>query len=327
MTDQAPPRSVTVRAAAKINLHLGVGAVRSDGFHPLATVYQAVGLYDDVLVAEADTWLVTVTGADHVALTEVPQDDSNIAISAGRALAAHHGIERAARIEIHKGIPVAGGLAGGSADAAATLLALDRLWSLETSDADLLRIAGELGSDVPFALLGGAATGHGRGELVEPLQDNGTWWWVVVGNDTGLSTPTVYRHFDELAASPTEPTPTPTEPTPTLTEPVEVPDPVIPEALIDALRTGDVDLLADSIGNDLQEPALDLRPDLRRTFADGAEAGALATLLSGSGPTVLLLCRDAVHAREVAGAMQASGYEHCWPVPAPVAGAHVVSYD
>lgn len=323
MTDQAPARSVTVRAAAKINLHLGVGAVRSDGFHPLATVYQAVGLYDDVLVADAESWLVTVTGADHVALTEVPQDDSNIAIRAGRALVAHHGLERAARIEIHKGIPVAGGLAGGSADAAATLLALDRLWSLETSDADLLRIAGELGSDVPFALLGGAATGHGRGELVEPLPDNGAWWWVVVGNDTGLSTPTVYRHFDEQAASPTEPTST--EPTPT--EPVEVPDPVIPEALIEALRTGDVDLLADSIGNDLQEPALDLRPDLRRTFADGAEAGALATLLSGSGPTVLLLCRDAVHAREVAGAMQASGHERSWPVPAPVAGAHVVSYD
>ncbi|WP_017935811.1 4-(cytidine 5'-diphospho)-2-C-methyl-D-erythritol kinase [Nocardioides sp. Iso805N] len=319
--DRAPSRSVTVRAAAKINLHLGVGVVRSDGFHPLATVYQAVGLYDDVLVAEADAWLVTVTGADHVALAEVPQDDSNIAVRAGRTLAAHHGLEKAARIEIHKGIPVAGGLAGGSADAAATLLALDRLWSLETSDADLLRIAGELGSDVPFALLGGAATGHGRGELVEPLQDNGVWWWVVVGNDTGLSTPAVYRHFDEL--TPTELTPT--EPTPT--EPVEVRDPTIPEALVEALRTGDVDLLAASIGNDLQEPALDLRPDLRRTFSDGAEAGALATLLSGSGPTVLLLCRDAVHAREVAGAMRASGHEHCWPVPAPVAGAHVVSYD
>lgn len=304
----ADTHTVTVRAAAKINLHLGVGAVRPDGFHPLATVYQAVGLYDDVRVAEADAWEVTVTGEGHVALAEVPQDASNIAIRAGLALARHHGIELAARIEIHKGIPVAGGLAGGSADAAATLLALDRLWSLQTSDEDLLRLAGELGSDVPFALLGGAATGHGRGELVEPLPDNGSWWWVVVGNPTGLSTPAVYRHFDELQRS-------------------AVADPVVPERLVEALRAGDVLALAGSLGNDLQEPALDLRADLRQTFADGQEAGALATLLSGSGPTVLLLCRDAAHAREVAGAMQERGHEHCWAVPAPVAGAHVVSYD
>lgn len=300
--------TVTVRTAAKINLHLGVGAVRPDGFHPLATVYQAIGLYDDVLVADAPTWAVSVTGAGHVALAEVPQDASNIAVRAGMALAAHHGLDRAARIEIHKGIPVAGGLAGGSADAAATLLALDRLWSLETSDEDLLAIAGELGSDVPFALLGGAATGRGHGEIVEPLADAGAWWWVVVGNATGLSTPAVYRHFDELA-------------------PESVPDPVVPESLVEALRTGDVLLLAASLGNDLQEPALDLRADLRQTFEDGAQAGALATLLSGSGPTVLLLCREAEHAREVAAAMLERGHQHCWAVPAPVAGAHVVSYD
>jgi len=305
--------TVTVRVAAKINLHLGVGPVRPDGYHPLATAYQAVGLYDDVLVADADSWSVSLTGEGHVALSEVPQDGDNIAVRAGIALTEHHGLERAARIEIHKGIPVAGGLAGGSADAAATLLALDRLWKLKTCDEDLLRIAGELGSDVPFALLGGAATGHGRGEIVEPIADNGTWWWVVVGNETGLSTPAVYRHFDELNGSGAEP--------------VEVPDPEIPAGLITALRTGDVDLLATSLGNDLQRPALDLREDLRRTFDDGAEAGALATLLSGSGPTVLLLCRDAEHAREVAGAMLSKGHEHCWAVPAPVAGAHVVDYD
>lgn len=299
--------SVTVRAPAKINLHLGVGAPRPDGFHPLATVYQAIGMYDDVTVAEADHWQLSVEGAEHVALAEVPQDASNIAIRAGLALAAHHGLERAASIAIHKGIPVAGGLAGGSADAAATLVALDRLWSLDTPDEDLLRIAGQLGSDVPFALLGGAATGHGHGEIVAPVADDGAWWWVVVGNETGLSTPSVYRHFDALAEAP-------------------VADPQIPESLLEALRAGDLRALAASLGNDLEPAALDLRPDLRRTFADAGGAGALATLLSGSGPTVLLLCRDAEHARTVAAGMREHGHERCWAVPAPVAGAHVVSY-
>ena len=299
--------SVTVRAPAKINLHLGVGALRPDGFHPLATVYQAVGLYDDVTVTEAEHWHVAVEGGDHVALAEVPQDASNIAIRAGLALAAHHRLERAASIEIHKGIPVAGGLAGGSADAAAALVALDRLWSLDTPDEDLLRIAGELGSDVPFALLGGAASGHGHGEIVAPVPDEGAWWWVVVGNATGLSTPAVYRHFDELNAA-------------------GIADPRIPVSLLDALRAGDVDALAASLRNDLEPAALDLRPDLRRTFADAGRAGALATLLSGSGPTVLLLCRDAEHGRGVAAAMGEQGHERCWVVPAPVAGAHVVSY-
>lgn len=298
--------TVTVRAAAKINLHLGVGAVRPDGFHPLATVYQAIGLYDDVAVADARAWSVSVAGADHVALPEVPHDSSNIAIRAGLALAAHHGLRRAARIEIYKGIPVAGGLAGGSADAAATLVALDRLWSLQTTDENMLAIAGTLGSDVPFALLGGSATGHGHGEIVAPLTDSGTWWWVVVGSSAGLSTPAVYRHFDQLGGA--------------------AEDPEIPPTLVSALRTGDLELLAASLGNDLQVPALDLRPDLRRTFADGAAAGALATLLSGSGPTVLLLCRDGDHARAVAAGMAARGHDRCWPAPAPVAGAHPISY-
>ena len=298
--------TITVRAAAKFNLHLGVGPVRDDGFHPLATVYHAIGLYDDVTVSDADRWEVTVTAEDHIELGEVPTGDDNIVVRAGKALAAHHGSERAARITIHKGIPVAGGLAGGSADAAATLVALDRLWALETSDDDLLSLAGQLGSDVPFALIGATALGGGRGEIVEPVADNGAWWWVVVGNEQGLSTPSVYRAFDELAG--------------------DAEDPQVPESLYAALEKGDADLLAEALANDLQAPALSLRPDLAQTFADGEEAGALAVQLSGSGPSILMLCRDAAQAREVAGAMQAKAYDRVWAVPGPVAGAHVVTY-
>lgn len=319
------PRRVTVRAPAKINLHLGVGAPRPDGYHPLATVYQAVGLYDDVTVSTWDEWSVQVRyeglladpsatgrpddrGLEHT----VPLDDDNIAVRAGRALLAHHGIvDLAAAITIHKSIPVAGGMAGGSADAAATLVALDRLWDLGTTDDDLLALAASLGSDVPFALLGGTAGGTGRGEVVEPVVDTGSWWWVVVGNDTGLSTPAVYRTFDEMSD-------------PALLAQSE---PELPPELLDALAGGDVHVLAQHLANDLQDPALELRPDLQQTFDDGYDAGALECLLSGSGPSVLLLCADADHARTVTAAMHEAGHGRAVAVPAPVSGVHVVSYD
>ncbi|MBZ5734645.1 4-(cytidine 5'-diphospho)-2-C-methyl-D-erythritol kinase [Nocardioides sp. TRM66260-LWL] len=306
-------RSVTVRAPAKINLHLGVGAPRPDGFHPLVTVYQAVGLYDDVTAVDAgpgEGWSLEATAEERVAvdLAAVPLDDSNLALRAARLLAEHHALpdDRAARITIHKGIPVAGGLAGGSADAAATLVALDRLWDLQTPDDDLLALAARLGSDVPFALLGGTALGTGRGELVEPVVDAGGWWWLVVESDEGLSTPSVYRRFDDLVPA--------------------APAPQRPDALLAALAEGDVAALAAALHNDLAAPALDLRPDLAATVEDGRAAGALAVLLSGSGPTLLLLCSSMRHAHEVHATMVERGHRRLTAVPAPVAGAHVVTY-
>ena len=200
-------------------------------------------------------------------------------------------------------------MAGGSADAAATLVALDRLWELETSDEDLLAIAARLGSDVPFALLGGTAGGTGRGEVVEPLPDTGSWWWVGVGSDVGLSTPEVYRAFDELS------------------DLTVLDEPFLPPDLLMSLAEGSLIALPAQLQNDLQEAALSLRPDLVRTFDDGYEAGAMECLLSGSGPTVLLLCSDADHAREVTAAMHAAGHPRTVAVPAPVSGVHVVSYD
>ncbi|MBF4161641.1 4-(cytidine 5'-diphospho)-2-C-methyl-D-erythritol kinase [Nocardioides acrostichi] len=300
------PPSVTVRAPAKINLHLGVGARRDDGFHPLATVYQAVGLYDDVTLTLDEEWGVSVRHDAGRPAAIVPLDEQNLAVRAAQMLLAHHGVDGAAAVHIRKSIPVAGGMAGGSADAAAALVATDRLFDLETSDDDLLAVAARLGSDVPFALLGGTAIGTGRGELVEPITDAGSWWWVVVGSDDALSTPQVYRSFDDLvgAGAPTEP--------------------VLPPALLLALETGDVGALADHLGNDLAEPALRLLPTLRDTFDDAAAAGARATLLSGSGPTVLLLCSDGSHAREVTAAMAERGHEHVVAVPAPVSGTHVL---
>ena len=298
-------RGVTVRAAAKINLLLGVGAVRPDGYHPLSTVYQAIGLYDDVTVHEADEWTVSVVPTADIDCSDVPLDEQNIAVRAGRLLAEEHGLRRAAEIRIAKGIPVAGGLAGGSADAAATLVALDRLWGLHTTDDALLRIAGELGSDVPFALLGGTAHGSGRGELVQPVADHGEWWWVVVPNETGLSTPAVYRAYDEMGLGHD------------LNEPT---------GLLDALDAGDADALAAELANDLTTPALALRPDLGHVPDLLRGAGARAALLSGSGPTWLGLASDADHAREIAEGLL-DVVPRVFLAPGPVAGAHVVEYS
>ena len=292
--------SVTVRAPAKINLVLSVGAVRADGFHPLDTIYQAISLYDDVTVTDADEWSVEAT-SDDVDLTGVPLDERNIALRAGRLLAAHHDLDRAAHVHITKGIPVAGGMAGGSADAAATLVALDRLWSLHTPDDDLLGLAAELGSDVPFALVGGTARGTGRGEVVSPLDDDSTVWWVVVPDATGLPTPEVYAEFDAAPG-------------------------------IDSGRPApewiglDYDSVVSSLRNDLQDPALRMRPDLAVTRDALAGAGADAVLLSGSGPTFLGLVptRDAAH--DVVDGLLERGIADVRIATGPVAGAHVVEY-
>lgn len=299
--------AVTVRAPAKVNLYLGVGRVRPDGFHPLDTVYQAIGLYDDVTVREADAWSVHTVGEGHVDLTTVPEDEDNIAVRAGKALVAHHGLDKAASIEIHKGIPVAGGMAGGSADAAATLVALDRLWDLGTSDDDLLAIAATLGSDVPFALVGGTARGTGRGEVVEPLEDNGSYWWVVVFSDEGLSTRSVYAAYDVLESGSH--------------------DYRMKPGMLDALREGDPHRLMPFLMNDLEDPAYDLRPDLEEVAGHGLEAGAIITLLSGSGPTMLALCDSRAQAEQVANALVERGYPQLVITHGPVAGAHVVEYS
>jgi 4-diphosphocytidyl-2C-methyl-D-erythritol kinase len=292
--------TVTVRAPAKINLVLSVGAARADGFHSLDTIYQAVSLYDDVTVTEADTWSVEAS-SDGVDLAGVPLDDRNIALRAGRLLAAHHGIDKAAHLHITKGIPVAGGMAGGSADAAATLVALDRLWALHTSDDDLLALAAELGSDVPFALVGGTARGTGRGEVITPLPDDSSLWWVVVPDSVGLSTPEVYAEFDVA---------------PGIGSGRPAPDWV------------DLDYLGiiASLRNDLQDPALRMRPDLAATRDLLSEAGADAVLLSGSGPTFLGLVRDRDAAHDVVERLVDQDVRGVRIATGPVAGAHVVEY-
>ncbi|MEU3656934.1 4-(cytidine 5'-diphospho)-2-C-methyl-D-erythritol kinase [Streptomyces sp. NPDC032161] len=278
--------SVTVRVPAKVNVQLAVGAARPDGFHDLANVFLAVGLYDEVTVTPADELRITCSGPD---AAKVPLDATNLAARAAIALAERHGIEPDVHIHIAKDIPVAGGMAGGSADGAAALLACDTLWNTGADRDELLAICAELGSDVPFSLVGGAALGEGRGERLTPIEVGGTFHWVFAVADGGLSTPAVYGEFDRLTAG------------------TDVPAPVASPALLDALRTGDTTALAGALGNDLQPAALSLRPALADTLAAGTAAGALAALVSGSGPTTAFLVADEETARKVAEALLTSG--------------------
>jgi 4-diphosphocytidyl-2-C-methyl-D-erythritol kinase len=297
--------SVTVRVPAKVDVQLAVGAARSDGFHDLANVFLAVGLYDEVTVTEADELRVTCAGPD---ADQVPLDRTNLAARAALALAERYG--RHARVHIHiaKDIPVAGGMAGGSADGAGALLACDALWGADASREELLDICAELGSDVPFSLVGGVALGTGRGEKLRTLEVGGTFHWVFAMAERGLSTPAVFRGFDRLA------------------EGLDIPEPVASQELLDALAKGDPDALAAAVSNDLQPAALSLFPELADTLAVGRAAGVLTALVSGSGPTTAFLARDTESAAKVAQALRASGT--CRTVrtavgPAP--GARVLS--
>ncbi|MET9656681.1 4-(cytidine 5'-diphospho)-2-C-methyl-D-erythritol kinase [Streptomyces sp. NPDC006510] len=296
--------SITVRVPAKVNVQLAVGAPRPDGFHDLANVFLAVGLYDEVTVTPADGLRITCSGPD---AAQVPLDATNLAARAAIALAERHGIAPDVHIHIAKDIPVAGGMAGGSADGAAALLACDALWSTGAARDELLAICAELGSDVPFSLVGGAALGTGRGERLTPVDVGGTFHWVFAVADGGLSTPAVYGEFDRLTAG------------------ADVPVPEASPALLDALRTGDPTALAKALANDLQPAALSLRPSLADTLAAGTAAGALAALVSGSGPTTAFLVADEESARKVAEALLTSGTcRNARTAVSPAPGATVV---
>ena len=296
--------SVTVVAPAKINLQLGVGPARPDGFHTLATVYQAIGLYDEITVTASEATALTVVG-EGVDTSGVPTDRSNLALRAAELLAEHAGVEADVTISIRKRIPVMGGMAGGSTDAAATLVACDVLWGLETPREELLRLAAALGSDVPFCLVGGTAAGSGRGELVSEVVDTGSYWWVVALSGEGLSTPAVFAAFDRWHAA------------------GKVSDPVVSDELLAALAAGDPTRVGAALANDLQDPALDLRPDLARVLALGSRPPALGALLSGSGPTCLFLAADEADATTVRDLLHEAGTP-ALVVPGPVPGARVV---
>jgi 4-diphosphocytidyl-2-C-methyl-D-erythritol kinase len=299
----AVPPPVTVRVPAKINLLLAVGPLRSDGYHDLATVFHAVSLFDEVTIAATEHPGVEVHGEG---AADVPTDGTNLAWRAVELVAEHAGRPPDVRVVLRKGIPVAGGMAGGSADAAGALLGLSALWKLDLTREELSRMAARLGSDVTFALHGGTALGTGRGETIVPVLSRHPQHWVIALHRAGLPTPSVYRELDRLRGAARS-----------VQRPVE--------PVLEAVAGGDPRQLALCLGNDLQAAAVSMAPDLRRTLRAGVDAGALAGIVSGSGPTCAFLCANADSAVDVAA--QLAGVGVCRTVRVvhgPVPGARLV---
>jgi 4-diphosphocytidyl-2-C-methyl-D-erythritol kinase len=297
-----------VRAPAKVNLLLQVGPRRDDGFHDLVTVFQAVSLHEEVTVTPADEFGITVEGVGGTDVSGVPLDGSNLAVRAARLLARHAGIADAVHLHVRKEVPVAGGMAGGSADAAAALVACDALWRLRSGLDALAELGSELGSDVPFGLHGRTAVGTGRGERLVPVLTTASFAWVFVLADGGLSTPTVFAECDRRREADGH-------------RPVEG----RLEAVETALRSGDVTALGAALSNDLQDAACTLAPALAGTLAAGRRAGAVAGIVSGSGPTVALLTPSAAAARRLAlDLAPIFGAERLRTATGPVPGARVL---
>ena len=279
--------TVRVEAPGKINLALRVGGRRPDGFHELSTVFCAVSLCDTVSATAAGAVSCTLRGPEAAGVGPASQ---NLAIKAAEALRRRYQVAAGVHLEIDKQIPVAGGMAGGSADAAGALVACSRLWGLDLATEELLDVAVGLGADVPFGLTGGCALGQGRGDQVTPVLSRGTYYWVLAMAHGRLRTPEVFRRFDDWQA----------------TLPADQRAPEVPESPVDvlqALSRGDLAGLAAALTNDLQRPAVDLLPGVATTLAAGHDCGALAALVCGSGPTVAFLTADQTGATDLAVAL------------------------
>jgi 4-diphosphocytidyl-2-C-methyl-D-erythritol kinase len=289
---------VTASAPGKINIFFAVGPLGADGFHDVFSIYQALDLREEISVTAASEWSVEVSGQlSAEQLSAVPIGEENLVVRAAKVVAAAAEIQQPhpVKFEITKNVPVAGGMGGGSADAAAALMAVDELWCTGLEGDALLKAAAELGADVPFAILGGTAIGTGKGHELVALDSVKRLHWVLVANQKGLSTPSVYKRLDELRSARGQ-------------DPTNVPTPTAPKELLAALLSGEPMLVAPLLHNDLQEAALDLMPELSETIANGLAAGALAAMVSGSGPTIALLAQDSAAASDIASRLAAQGH-------------------
>ena len=300
-------RGVVVRTPAKINLQLAVGPLGQDVFHEVTTVFQAISLFDDVSVkfaTENSGTQLTLSGAT---AGGVPTDDENLAIRAAKLMADKYDLTTDLSIHLKKEIPVAGGMAGGSADAAGVIVAIDSLFEIGLSRDEMEAVAAQLGSDVPFGISGGIAIGRGRGDQLTPALSRGSYYWVLALSGQGLSTPAVYQESDRLR------------------EGLDIASPQVSDVMMQALRAGDAIGLGAALSNDLQSAACSLRPALRLVLDVGRDYGALGGIVSGSGPTVAFLVEDEEKSMDLTVALSSSGVvAGVVRASGPVHGARVI---
>ncbi|MBJ7286706.1 MAG: 4-(cytidine 5'-diphospho)-2-C-methyl-D-erythritol kinase [Candidatus Nanopelagicus sp.] len=300
-------RGVVARVPAKVNLQLSVGPLGSDGYHEVTTVFQAISLFDDVTVATAlpgSGITISITGDT---AHGVPVDNSNLAIKAAQLMAKTYDLPPDLIIKLKKEIPVAGGMAGGSADAAGVIVGLDSLFELGISRDEMESVGSKIGADVPFSICGGVAIGTGRGDQITPALAKGSYNWVLALSGQGLSTPSVYQECDRLR------------------EGLSIATPQVSEPLMQALRAGDAKALGKALSNELQSAACSLRPALRLVLDVGVDYGALGGIVSGSGPTVAFLVTDDEHAMDLTVALSSSGVvSSVVRATGPAAGARII---
>ncbi|MEY3318524.1 MAG: hypothetical protein RL540_896 [Actinomycetota bacterium] len=295
---------VAVRVPGKINLQLSVGPLQRDGYHELATVFQSVSLFDEVTVSQIESGIEITSDSK----SNIPLDKENLAFRAAEIMCKKFDIETGLAIKIKKEIPVAGGMAGGSADAGGAIVAIDSLFSLGLKRDEMERIGAELGADVPFTIAGGTAIGTGRGDQIAPVLSRGSYNWVLALSTSGLSTPSVYKECDRLR------------------EGLDISKPFVSDSLLQALSHGDAKALGKALSNDLQPAACSLKPALRLILDVGLDYGALGGIVSGSGPTVAFLAENEDHALDLVVALTSSGVVgNVIRVAGPVPGARVIT--
>ncbi len=300
------PSYVVTRAPGKINLQLSVGPLQADGYHPVATVFQAVSLFDDVRISFSDNPGISLTASGKVSEL-LPLDKNNLAFKAAELMCKKFEITDGLAITLTKEIPIAGGMAGGSADAGATIVGIDALFGLGLSRSEMEKIGSEFGADIPFTISGGTAIGTGRGDQITPVLSRGNYNWVLALSSSGLSTPAVYQECDRLR------------------EGLQVAPPHISDSLMQALSAGDAVALGKALSNDLQPAACSLKPALRLILDVGMDYGALGGLVSGSGPTVAFLAENEDHALDLVVALTSSGVVgNVVRAAGPVPGARVI---
>ncbi len=288
------------RGYAKINLHLDVTGIMDNGFHAVSTVMQSISLYDEIQISE----LSVLDGEPSFILScsreGVPCDRSNLALRAALLFCSAAGVSLGGRIYIEKNIPMAAGMAGGSADAAATLRALNRALGEPLSIEELCRVGSALGSDIPFCIVGGTFFADGKGDILHAVPKMPKCHIVAACEGEGVSTPWAYRLLDETFGG--------------FREGAYLPRDIKP--LLDALASGRASAVAENMYNIFEEPVLALRPVAAEIRELLLKRGALSSMMSGSGPSVFGIFGDSAMAEGAAAALEEKGYRAyvCMPV-------------